>query len=794
MKRPTLKLNKFENKHFLIAWIVFHAALVSFFVASLLAAKGHLQIDADLFNMFPKSFEEESIRRADDKMTLATGDNVFILVSNASFDVARKVAVQVYDSISASDNFKSVSLYNGMDNISEITDFVYDYRWNLLDDETIDFINSPGGAEIFAQNALAQAYGAFTMLSLDNLDTDPFMLAEHNLNNYLAAVQKSGVAMSVKDGVLATQYKDNWFIMIRGVLSKKGAALATKNNGVGEIYRVCEPLEKDGTRFVYSGTPFHSYASSNSASKEITIIGVVSLLAVIVILLLVFHTPMPIFFSVGSILVSVLIAFLTTLATFKKMHVLTLVFGTSLIGSCIDYSIHYFTHWAGNGELKSGKEIREKLLPGLTMAIISTSFCFAILLFAPFTLLKQMALFSVTGLISAFLTTVAIYPYIPLPKGERKIGLLEKTGWFSGNKKSQRNRTFLKRIPVIVMFVASIIVLLVCGKRLRIKNDLTKLYTMQGRLKNDTIEAAQIIQYSPTGWFIVRGDSEDEVLQREESLRGRLEGLPGEKFGYLSPTMFIPSIEKQKQSRSACEKLLALADEQLEYLGFEDDEAEELRKAFKASEKNYISVSAGNVPQFLMDSISTAWLGEINGKYYTVLVPSFVFDTEVFKNVCKDDGDLFYVSKASDISADLDHLTKMVLNFFLIAYVAMFVMLKFFYSWKQALKIISIPVLIMLITATIFALCKINLEFFSVTGIILVFGLGLDYIIYMMENERAEESKAKQLEPFAILLSFLTTIISFGALALSSFMPVHLIGLAIFVGLATAYFASASYR
>jgi predicted RND superfamily exporter protein len=43
------------------------------------------------------------------------------------------------------------------------------------------------------------------------------------------------------------------------------------------------------------------------------------------------------------------------------------------------------------------------------------------------------------------------------------------------------------------------------------------------------------------------------------------------------------------------------------------------------------------------------------------------------------------------------------------------------------------------------------------------------------------------------MLSFITTIISFGALALSSFQPVHLIGLAIVIGLATAYVSSFFY-
>ena len=97
--------------------------------------------------------------------------------------------------------------------------------------------------------------------------------------------------------------------------------------------------------------------------------------------------------------------------------------------------------------------------------------------------------------------------------------------------------------------------------------------------------------------------------------------------------------------------------------------------------------------------------------------------------------------------------------------------------------------------AAVFAIAKIHLEFFSITGIILVFGLGLDYVIYMVEAERrGDTSEYANLEPFAILLSFITTSVSFGALALSSFKPVHLMGLAIFIGLFTAYFTSFFYE
>lgn len=794
MKKQTSVLTKISQKKLLITWIIFHTGILMAFLGVLIANPKKIKIEADLFNMIPKSLSMESIKKADEKMTSITGQNVFILVANKDFSKAKTTAEKIYTELSETEYFESVSLYNDVSSLSDTTDFLFKYRWNMLDNATIEEINTPGGAQNFAMNALAQAYSGFTMLPLDNLESDPFMLTEHNLNCYLNALQKSGTAMTVTDGVLASQKDDEWFVMIRGVLNKKGSALASKKNGVTEIYRVCNKYEAtgDGTRFVYSGTAFHSHKSSTSASREISIIATVSMLIVILMLFLVFKTTKPILFSVGSILISITVAFLSTLAVFKNMHIITLVFGTSLIGSCIDYSLHYFTHWAGNKELKTGEEIRNHLIPGLTMAICSTGICFAILLFAPFTLLKQMSLFCLVGLISSYLTTIAVYPYIKLPVGERK---LKQVDGFKKILPVLQNKV-VGRVVIISLFAFAIISILICKKNVKIENNILSLYKMQGKILDDEIEAVQIIQYSPSAWFIIDGESEEDVLANEERIRNGFDELTDGKLGYLSTSLFIPSVEQQKKSREACKKLLDLADEQLEYLGFDLDSASKLRKEFELSEGDYVSFTGRTVPLYLESAISSAWLGEIDGKYYTVLLPNKVEDYQLFKNFADSNENVHLISKSADVSRDLDKLTLMVLKFFAVAYVLMFIMLKFFYNWKRSLKIISVPLLIILVTVAVFAISKIKMEFFSVTGLILVFGLGLDYIIYMMENEKNADNRigdGKVLEPFATMLSFVTTVISFGALALSQFQPVHLIGLAIFLGLTTAYVSSFFY-
>ena len=788
MKKISSVFDKLQNKHCIAAWSIFHGAILIFFLFTLAVFKGNLSVDSDLFNMLPRPLENESIRDADEKLSEATGQNVFILVKNEDFAKAKDSADQVYNKLLNSDNFKTLTLYTDMGTLSSVTDYIYKYRWNLLDEDSINLINN-GGAQYFAQNALMQAYSPFTILPLDNLEDDPFMLAETDTANYLAAVSSSGTAFSVKDGVLASQGEGKWYVMIRGILSKKGAALASKNNGITEIYSVCNSVNVDGTEFVYSGTPYHSHKSSNSAVKEITIISSITMIIVILMLLIVFRSPTPILASVVSILISIGTAVITTLAVFQKLHILTLVFGTSLIGSCIDYSLHYFAHWAGNPTLTSGKEIRRHLLSGLILAIVSSSLCFAILLFAPFGLLKQMSLFSLSGLISSFLTTIALFPYIPLPKGERKLrfaNILQPTS----NKNRKQN---IGRVGITALFIITIGLIFIFNKNVRIENDMYKLYSMKGTLLEMENEARGITKYFPTGWFIVNGDTEEEALRREEEVCAKIQEVTNGANGYISTSLFVPSIERQKKSRQACAKLLEYTEYQLEALGFDPSYADTIRAEFEASEGDYISLEKGNVPEYITSSLGTAWLGKLGKKYYTVVMPNRIDDPKVFKQLYENDSTVYFVSKMADLGDSLDKLTVMVLKFFLIAYALMFVFLKLFYNLKQTLKIVSIPLLIVLVTTAVFAVFNIKLEFFSVTGLILVFGLGLDYIIYMMENEKPKTDENKTLEPFAIMLSFITTIVSFGALALSSFVPVHLMGLSIFLGLATAYISSMLY-
>ena len=101
-------------------------------------------------------------------------------------------------------------------------------------------------------------------------------------------------------------------------MTADGSSITNKSSGVKKIYEYAESV-KSGLKnleseknseieFIYSGVPFHSYESSSKAQSEITVISTVSMILVILLCFFVFRNLLPVGFSVGAILISVLFA------------------------------------------------------------------------------------------------------------------------------------------------------------------------------------------------------------------------------------------------------------------------------------------------------------------------------------------------------------------------------------------------------------------------------------------------------------------------------------------------------
>ncbi len=727
--------------------ILFLLLLVVTFGAAL--CRG-VQIDTSFFSLFP---EYSSLSEVEKKISRTTSPAVSIFAEAADFNEAKNGAEAFYDAFKDTDIFNRLTLHQNPDSLEEMRTFLFEHRYQLLDEETVDALEE-GKSDKIAKGALALVYSPFSLADKSRLDKDPFLLTDRSMRKYASL---GAGRMFVKEGVLASEYDGKWYVLLRGAVSESALSFSSRN-GIGTVYARITELEQShpGVSYICSGVPFHSYESSSKAMREISWISGISLFLVALILLIVFRSLFPMLISLANIVVSLLFGLSVVLAVYGRINSLALVFGTTLIGVSIDYSIHYFVN-------------REHIFKSLTVNCISTEISWCLLMLAPFPLLRQIALFSASGLMCSYLTVRLIYPCT---------GQLVACRMDTGCKDTETSPGgHLIRTACILVMAICILSPVVSG--ISIRNNIRGMYTMSGRLMEWEKKAAGVLDLGSSGeYFVVSGRGQQEVLAREEQLTALLEQKEKEGVlgSYMATTSFVPSIARQSRSYQAAELLLERSQAQLRALGFGSASAGLLAMDYRNCAGKMVTLKS--LPSFIQENIDTLCLGKVGDAYYSVVFPMKVKDSAALKELA-DGKHIFFVSKIRDIEKELDHLTRVALSFILASYLLVLPLLIVLYR-KKALRIALVPVAVILGSLAFVSASGGGIDFFACSGIVLIFGLGLDYLIYGLENRTGK----------ATLLSFITTEISFGALALSSFVPAHVFGLTVCMGLLLAYLLS----
>jgi predicted exporter len=785
MKKPFLPFHNIPVKGYWL-WIFFHLTIPLLLFISVFT-KGPVRVNTMLFDMLPRSTQSRSVMKADIILGERSERELVILCAAPDFENAKKGAQMLYEKFEHSPDLESISLYFDSEVMAEFSRYLYDYRFVIAGKETLALLENGGAGEI-AEDALASAFGAFTFIPLTNIESDPFLLVERRMQEFLSSSQFTGGGLSVRENVLAVDKEGTWYVLLRLTLAPKGASLLAGQNAVGKIYSIAPEIKKSipDLEFYFSGIPFHSYENASRAQREVSLISTISIIIILIMFLYAFRSLLPVFFSVLAAGVSLGIAAAAALLVFREIHVITFVFGTTLIGTCVDYSAHFFVHWKGNRVLKTGMEIRSHISKSVIMSFISTEICFCVFLFAPYPILKQFAVFSMAGLLSSFLTCFCIYPRLKMPEEKKRRFALFEGKIFLCLKNMSLPR-YIRPAIAAVLSLTAVTLIVINFSSVKIENDISSLYTISASMMESEKRASQILNYGSTGWyFIVTGTSPEETLENEERLTARLEEevTRGKLGSFLGTSVFVPSIKKQKETYNSMKALLPLVPAQFEYLGFSSQYAQAFENEFNAFTRYCLPEDAPSLA-----GISKLWIGRpaYGGEdvYYSCVLPLKPEDDAAIFSLIADEFDsVFFVNKEKDIRHDLDILTKTILLFFLAAYLAVSITVFAVYPRRDSLKICAIPLLLVLAAMAALSVNKIPLGFFSIAAFVLVIGLGLDYIFYIIGKKHGEE---KRLTSLAIVLSFLTTFLSFGALVLSSFTPTHIFGLTVSAGLGAAF-------
>jgi predicted exporter len=772
---------KRDTREFLL-WLFVHLSIPALLLLSVFFA-APVRINTSLFDMLPKTGQSREVMKADAALGERNGRELVILCAAPEFENAKKGAVLLYAEFEQSPYFQNINFYFDSQIMADFYSYLYDYRFVIAGDDTLAMLES-GRAEEIADDALASAFGAFNLFPLDNIENDPFLLAERRMENFLTSSLISVGTMTTKEDVLAAEKDGIWYVLLRLTLAPQAVSVQAESNVIGKIYSASSVIKETipGLEFYFSGIPVHSYESSSGAQREISIISTVTLLIILLLFLYTFRSPVPVFFSIAAVGISLGLGAAAALLVFREIHIITFVFGTTLIGTCIDYSVHFFTHWKGNPALVNGLKIRGHISKSITMSFISTEICFFVLIFAPFPILKQFAVFSMAGLLSSFLTCFCVYPRLKLPDADkRRFPVFD--GKFFLRLKSLSVPRAARTAVFFCLIIAAVLIIVFNFSFIKIENNLSSLYTMSASLLESEKKTAQVLDYGSPGWyFIVSGESIEETLQHEENLAARLEKEieNGNMESFFGTSAFVPSVKTQKKTYEAMKALLPLAERQFDALGFPARYAQTFEEEFAAAGEKFCFLE--NAPF----DISSLWIGKQGENYYSCLLPLKPVDEAVFRAIAEEFDYVHFVNKQKDIGRDLDTLTRTIFVFFIAACIVISVIIRFVYPWRDSLKIYAVPVFLVLTALAALSANKIPLGFFSAAALVLVFGLGLDYIFYMTGSKKEKNNLAL----LGVVLSFLTTLLSFGALALSSFIPVHIFGLTVSAGLSAAFISA----
>ncbi len=528
---------------------------------------------------------------------------------------------------------------------------------------------------------------------------------------------------------------------------------------------------------VRAGVALYAEAAAAQGNQEMSTIGFGALAAVLLLVWCTFRSLRPILLVGVSLLIGCATALSVTALFFDRVHLLTLVFGASLVGVAEDYGFHYFAARQGNDASARFKILRH-LMPGLSLALLTSVVAYLALGIAPFPGLRQMALFSAVGLVAAFLTVVCWFPMLdrgPLPTtrfAQKMCASLMRWPRITANKYGA------------LCLLASIIFVGFGLSKLQTQDDIRQLYSAPKNLASEQAQVAQLLNL-PSGsqYFLLSAASPELLLQRDAAFKLSLTPLLRAQtlVGINAISDWLPSIAAQNESL----KLVANA-EAFALTAVNASTGETLsRTEFSQSPLLPDQFLASPAAEFAR----AQWLGEIGGQYYAVMLIRGLESNELNEVASYAHGQVGvrWIDRTADTSALLARYRLQMGQLLLLglALVSLLLWLRF---RNQAWRAVTPTIVGGLLTLALFGWLGIPLQLFSVLALILLLGMGVDYGIFLTEHPGDGSAW------LAVALAGVSTLLSFGLLALSQTPALRAFGLTMLIGELTIWLLTPCFR
>lgn len=272
-------------------------------------------------------------------------------------------------------------------------------------------------------------------------------------------------------------------------------------------------------RLEMTGVPVFAAATQTLIEGDITRIGLLSSVALVLLFLWLFRSFSALLLVGALLAATIAIAVLATYAVFGYVHGMTLAIGSTLGGVCIDYALHGLVHGQHAAPAQRTAALA-RIWPSMAMGAVTTSVGYGVLGFSGYPGFKQIAVYSVVAILSALLLARFVLPSLiselPVPKTPPRRGLLEYWMEFCNR---QRRKIVILLLPVLGLAAASL-------PSLRFIKDLQELTPEIDYLKAaDQTIRERMVSIEPGRFVLISAEDSETALQRAERVYPLLEAL-----------------------------------------------------------------------------------------------------------------------------------------------------------------------------------------------------------------------------------------------------------------------------
>lgn len=525
-----------------------------------------------------------------------------------------------------------------------------------------------------------------------------------------------------------------------------------------------------------SGVGRFAAATEASMQQDVRLIASCSFIGVAILFMLFLRSPTR--FAICSVpaLAGMLAA--TTLGLLWKgtLDSLTIAFGASLIGIAIDYPIHLLVHRSLAPEDEPPATTVRRLRGSLSVAALTTMASFAGLVATSFPGFREIGSFAIIGIAVALVVTLTVVPALLGPAQRVPAVSVAVAGRLAaGVARLVRWRRWLLPIPVICLVGAPFAI-----RHLAWIDDLSRLTERDPALAAEDQRVRERVSQLDPGRFVV-GIAPDTsaAVALSDRIGARLAGAIQQNAlgGTRSLHALVWSGDLQRrnwETLTADAGLFSRTETAFVEAGFRANALAPFRDALASPPPPPLTVAdlAATPLASLIDSL----LFELGDRTAVVTYLRDLRDPDAVRAALADLDDVYLFEQRTflnDIYAEF-RVTTLRQIMFGTLFVAV-VLLARYRRWRPAVAAFLPSVLVALVLLSAFAILGVETNLLHAVSLILVMGMGVDYGIFMVDSAR--QRRGLEATMLSLLVSCLTTVLVFGALALSEHQALRALGM-----------------